>query len=436
MRLQKSLFRDNVADVTSLPHYALLRLAGELAAQRGTRAFLVGGPVRDFLLDRPSPDIDIAVEKDCRGFGQALADRLGGRFVYHSRFLTGTVQIERPGRESAPLPEHIDITQTRKEMYRRPAVLPEVEPAPIEEDLARRDFTINAMALAITPAEFGQLLDPHHGQADLQKRLIRILHPRSFQDDPTRAFRGLRFAGRLGFKLEPGTLRMLRECIKEKTASLLTPERILQELRLICAEPRAAQILKAVLKEGLLASCFDSPLPVSSSSIIRTVRQIASQARPDLLYLYLLTLLPLTSRFPITRQEREAVRQLKRFPALREQLLNASKPSAVYRLLAPISTTSLELLSLIETKPVRQVIRQYLRTLAQVRISTTGADLRRFGLPAGPLYRGILNELLCARLDGLVTTDAAEQKLAKALVRKAVSRLPRQTASNLTSSHA
>src|SRR3954468_1208070 len=165
-------------------------------------AFLVGGAVRDLVRGADAVDLDIAVEGSARSVARALAGRLSGRAVQHERFGTATV-------EAGDL--SFDVAGTRRESYERPGALPTVEPASLAEDLGRRDFTINAMAVGLTGDDLGHLYDPCGGLADMDAGLIRVLHDRSFLDDPTRLLRAVRYAVRLGFSLDPETERLARE---------------------------------------------------------------------------------------------------------------------------------------------------------------------------------------------------------------------------------
>src|SRR5215216_406156 len=165
-------------------------------AAPGTAVYLVGGAVRDLVLGRERADLDLVVEGD----PAALGRRLGGEIRTHERFSTATVHLN--GGE-------LDLATSRSESYARPGALPDVRPAPLADDLARRDFTINAMALPITGEP--KLIDPHCGLADLRRGTLRVLHERSFVDDPTRALRAARYAARYGFALEPETERLLRD---------------------------------------------------------------------------------------------------------------------------------------------------------------------------------------------------------------------------------
>jgi tRNA nucleotidyltransferase (CCA-adding enzyme) len=194
----------------------------ELEAVRGEAeepVYLVGGAVRDLLLGRPRADVDLVVVGDAAG----LASRLGGAGVEHERF--GTVKAEVEGHE-------VDIASARTETYPQPGALPVVSPAEsIEVDLGRRDFTINAMAIPL--AGEPRLVDPHGGRADLERGLLRVLHPRSFEDDATRAIRAARYAARFGFTLEPETDRFMRRA----DLTTVSADRRRAELERLAVEP-------------------------------------------------------------------------------------------------------------------------------------------------------------------------------------------------------
>jgi tRNA nucleotidyltransferase (CCA-adding enzyme) len=195
--------------------------------------YLVGGAVRDLLLGRERGDVDVVVEGDAG----ALARRLGGEVVEHERFRTAKAALE--GVE-------VDLASARTESYQQPGSLPDVRPAGIEEDLGRRDFTINALALPLRGER--ELLDPHGGLADLDAGLLRVLHQGSFVDDPTRALRAARYAARFDFGLEPGTEALLRDA----DLATVSQDRTAAELRRIAAEPEAPQALRLLAEWELL----------------------------------------------------------------------------------------------------------------------------------------------------------------------------------------
>ncbi|MGE5281393.1 MAG: CCA tRNA nucleotidyltransferase [Chloroflexota bacterium] len=216
---------------------ALQHMHPELDAVReagGDPVYLVGGAVRDLLLGRGRADIDLVIE----GEAAALAERLGADVVSHERFATAKVRLD--GHE-------VDVASARSESYPHPGALPAVEPgATLEEDLGRRDFTINAMAIALDGT--ARLIDPYGGQADLAAKQLRVLHPRSFADDPTRAIRAARYAARFGFELEPGTEKLLR---KTDLDTVSAGRRDAELLRL-AAEPSAPDAYRLLAEWGLI----------------------------------------------------------------------------------------------------------------------------------------------------------------------------------------
>ena len=177
--------------------WALITRLADLAANRASPLYIVGGRVRDLLLERPATDLDLVVEGDALELVRALALDQGGEAVVHPRFGTATYR-------NGTL--RFDLATARTETYSRPGVLPDVRPGPIEEDLARRDFTVNAMALRLSPPDAGTLLDRFGSRQDVEEGLIRVLHDGSFVDDPTRIMRAIRYEQRLGFQIEPSTL--------------------------------------------------------------------------------------------------------------------------------------------------------------------------------------------------------------------------------------
>jgi tRNA nucleotidyltransferase (CCA-adding enzyme) len=222
-----------IEDLSEALHSAYPELA---AVQEASDApvYLVGGAVRDLLLDRARSDLDLVVVGDAA----ALAASLGADHIEHERFATAKVRLD--GHE-------LDIATARTESYQRPGALPDVQPATeIEADLTRRDFTINAMALPI--AGEAEPIDPHGGRGDLEAGLLRVLHERSFEDDPTRALRAARYAARFGFELEPRTA----ELIRKTDLSTVSAERRDAELLRLAAEPAAARGFELLAGWGLV----------------------------------------------------------------------------------------------------------------------------------------------------------------------------------------
>lgn len=407
-----------------------------VAQRMGGRVFLVGGPVRDSLIGYLSPDWDLAVDlrqptansrqptAKLKKFLAETARQLPARFVFHTRFLTATIELK-----NSDLPKRIDISHTRQEFYPHPGSLPIVKPASIEEDLYRRDFTINAMAVELTPPSAFRLspsafrlIDPYNGQGDLSRRLIRIIHPESFILDPTRIFRGIRFAIRLGYEIESGTLYLLRKTVREKYPALLTPERVLYELRCIVKEKEALKILEAIVHEGVLAAAWNWQPPDNFLTEVKKVVQ--SGLGPEVLYNYLLSVLPVANSWPITREERESRAALENFLKIEKKLQQANKPSKIYQLLKGTPLPALKILTAIKNRSIIKKIELFLNELNFVQPALKASDLMALGITPGPLMGKITRELLYAKLDKRVSTPAEELILVKSLLQKVKGRQP------------
>ena len=215
----------------------LLRRLGAIADEQGVSAYAVGGCVRDWMLRRggADSDLDITVEGNGPAFADAAARALDASATVHEQF--GTATLALPGSPA----RRIDVATCRKETYAKPAAYPRVTPGTLRDDLFRRDFTINAMAVALSSAQFGRLIDPFGGARDLSRRRLRVLHPRSFEDDPSRILRGVRFLARFGFEWYPDTERMACAAMAAGAIGWLNTGRLRKELDRILAEgkPRA-----------------------------------------------------------------------------------------------------------------------------------------------------------------------------------------------------
>jgi tRNA nucleotidyltransferase (CCA-adding enzyme) len=223
-------------------HAARLADIGRIAAQLRVPAYLVGGPVRDVLLCRVSLDVDVMVEGDAASLAQALAGHFHGRLTTHDRF--GTAVVELPG-------WHVDVATARRERYPVPGVLPVVEPAPPAEDLQRRDFSINAMALRLDQ-DLGLLMDPFGGAADLRAGVVRGLHEQTFRDDPTRAVRAARYCARYGCRLDPATRGWLAAALEGGALATVTTQRHWGELSRLLTEATAPEAVDLLASWGVL----------------------------------------------------------------------------------------------------------------------------------------------------------------------------------------
>jgi len=242
----------------------VLREVGEIAEKRGVRAYLVGGVVRDLLLGVANLDVDVVVEGDGIGLAKELVARTGGRVRAHAKF--GTAVAVLPG------DFHLDVASARREFYDRPAALPEVERSSIREDLARRDFSINSMAIALDTPHRGELLDFFGGLRDLNHRKIRVLHNLSFVEDPTRIYRAVRFGRRYGFFMDEHTEELARQAIEMRMVEHLTDVRIREELIAILSEESAFAAVERLDELGALKGIH--PKIVADDELARTFANV------------------------------------------------------------------------------------------------------------------------------------------------------------------
>ena len=387
--------------------------AGKAAQSRGQSLYLVGGVVRDLLLGRTNLDLDLVVEGDAIALASELAGSKGARIVTHPRFGTAKLQWQE---------RSIDLATARSETYPKPGALPTVQPGTIDSDLARRDFTINAMAVKLNPASYGELLDPHGGRDDLKRKLVRMLHEKSFIDDATRIWRGLRYEQRLDFQLEPSTLKLL----KRDTAMLATAsgDRIRHELELALKEELPEKILRRADELGVLARVHPA-LKADGwlAERLAQARQLSSPGSPPLaLYLALLA-------YPLSGEETEQLISYLRLPKTLAQTLRDTaviraglkalsapdlKPSGIYSLLNGYGSVALTAsLIAVDSSTASERIHFYLNKLRYVKPVLSGADLKRMGVTQGPRIREALNMLREARLDGKVKSKKEEEEMVR-----------------------
>ncbi|HUP27883.1 MAG TPA: hypothetical protein VM409_05560, partial [Chloroflexia bacterium] len=244
-------FPNDISDVpakisAALPdkYASLLESAARLAEAHGWTIYLVGGYIRDCLLGVLSFDIDISVEGDALTLATEVASETGGQVEGHDQFSTATVKY--------PDSFDLDIVTARRESYPRPGVLPVVEAGTIADDLARRDFSINALAVRLTRSGPSELLDPFGGRGDLQAKQVRVLHSASFRDDPTRIFRAVKIARRLGFTIEKATLELILQAVRDGALYTVSVDRVTRELLFIMGEEQGDAMLADLHHLGVL----------------------------------------------------------------------------------------------------------------------------------------------------------------------------------------
>ena len=390
----------------------LLQLVADEATQRGLPLYVVGGSVRDLVLDRPVNDFDLTVEGDAIALARALAKKYGGSVTVHTKF--GTAKWFLPNDLQADH-DTLDLVSARSEIYKHPAALPTVKFGSIKDDLRRRDFTINAIALRLDGFHFGELRDDFHGLDDLQKEIVRVLHSRSFVDDPTRMYRAVRYEGRYGFKIAEDTLAFIPEA--RSFVEKLSPQRIRHELDLILDEPNAVSMLKRLDQLDLL-TCIHPALANFSQSKLATLKSNdpALQTRNSRWALWLMHLTDQDIEFINDRLHFMAdLLKVLRSIALLEANLTALvglKPSEVVGMLEGYSFKALEVVSAaLPEGELKNTLLRYLSEWWHIKPKTTGHDLKKRGIPPGPKYTEILRRLRAAWLDGEVKTEEEEKKL-------------------------
>jgi len=257
------------------PQRRALELVKQVATEKGLKPFLVGGPVRDLLLGRPAIDIDLTLEEGSAELARGVAKAVNGRVRSFPQFLT--YKVEGDG-----LPE-IDIATARKEKYRAPGALPTVSEGKLRDDLQRRDFSINAIAMSLGDES---LQDPLHGESDLRQRLIRVLHEKSFIDDPTRIFRAIRLATRLDFALDDKTFELMSEAIATGAFATISKERVWHETFLAMDEQAAPQVLAELRHSGALDIVFGPPRDDVRPQLDEVARVLANEPDLDRYVLY------------------------------------------------------------------------------------------------------------------------------------------------------
>ncbi len=393
-----------------------------LAAAHGARAFLAGGLVRDVWRGESNAarDLDVVVEGDGPGVARALANELGGALVEHERFLTASVETPRHGR--------IDVVTARAERYERPGALPRVLPASMAQDLRRRDFTVNAMAVELATGAFG-LLDPLGGIADLEHRRLRVLHPLSFVEDPTRMLRAARYAARLGLTADRWTLRCQALALRLAPYPALSASRFAAELERLLREPSPAAALTLAVRAGVVrildprwrpgratamrlaaldatlewatAHRLASPLTVAVLALAGEQRSAVATALPERLGL---------SGDLLSRVRRA----LEDPPGLTARVRGAGSRSETARALREAGGVALALLHLTEPA-IRERLEWYVRDGRTVTPELSGDDVIALGVARGPRVSEVLQALRDGRLDGRFVDRQAEIRYVRSL---------------------
>ncbi|MCX7661951.1 MAG: hypothetical protein N2Z79_04640 [Candidatus Omnitrophica bacterium] len=395
----------------------ILILIKKLSREYGKKVYLVGGPVRDLLLGIKNLDLDIAIEaEEILDFAKALAKKLKAEFLYHEDFNTVSLNYKYG---------KLDLAMTRKEFYPYPGSLPKVSFGTIREDLLRRDFTINAMAVELGEEK---LVDFFGGRNDLSKGLIRILHERSFLEDPTRILRAIRFKTRYDFKIEEHTLRLLKEAIKENFLNNVSRQRIFNELILSLKEEKPLKQILAI--EDMLGFGFLQPRIRLDFKVLGGIenqynwfiKKYSEKVRLWLIYLIgILDNLSSSNANSLIRffpLKKEILREL--FIYLRKKNdfhFLGKRNISPYRIYSILNPLCLEAILFLKAKYIQKNFQKnlidFLSSYRRVSLNISGEDLKNLGIKPGPKYRQILEFLLKNKLNGKIKTLQDELNLVR-----------------------
>ncbi len=410
--------------------FRLLQQAGEAAERQRVPVYAVGGSVRDLLLATPTCDVDLVVEGRGIHFAKTFAQQHKARVTTHERFGTATVTFADG--------QKLDIATARKEYYAQPAALPTVEPSDITNDLRRRDFTINAMAVRLNTTRFGELVDSCGGQRDLDDNTIRVLHDRSFIEDPTRVFRAIRFEQRLGFRLSRDTTLLIREAVQEHIFRQLSPARLSDAILQVLSEREPGNVLARLADYKLLQ--FIHPQLKWSPGLARLLKKTEQAIERSIRFnpdrslqrwvvsgMALMDTLPspdveaTLARFTFPRRQARSIRWVRQegkslLRTLSQQQRGGSHETC--RLLRTLpSETIVFLLAKTRSETVTRTLSALLADSHHATPLFTGEDLKAMGLKPGPLYKTVLDRLCDARLNGTVKTKTDERRLVERLTK-------------------
>jgi len=371
----------------------IVRQIGKIVSENGDRAFLVGGPVRDLILKRDVVDIDFLCEKDAIKSAEAVNKEIGGVIKKYPEF--GTVSIKTDN-------IIIDFATARKEVYKTPGSLPSVSSADIIEDLQRRDFTINAAAMDVSPENLGYLIDPFNGIRDIHQGIIKILHPKSFREDPTRILRALRFASRFGFKIDRNTEKLLRENVWRLKDSISAERRRKEVISLLKEGENTVLNLE---KYGVLPVLMFNMPEKEHLNYLESIRVENKQKNLWFSFFLLLTeseKIEILSKFYNLRKKEN--QQINILNNLDENWWNNERE--IIHTFLRSDTLSLYYLQA-RYEPARSIIARYLK-FGKVRIYLTGKKLKQMGFQEGEVIGEIKNALIEKHWMGEIETEQEE----------------------------
>ncbi len=388
--------------------YYLLELFGKLSAKNNQQIYLVGGSVRDLFLGIRSLDFDFVLSKDATEFGNMLSDALKTKVIIHKDF--GTIHFSYEGYE-------FDFVTARREWYNKNSILPNVENATLKEDLSRRDFTVNAMAISIMPYDFGRLIDLFNGLKDLSEKTIRVLYPLSFLEDPSRLLRAIKYEAKLGFKLSEDTEYLFKKAVELGALMNTKSQRITQELFELLSETYSKKAINLMEKRGVLKEFFGiKRLSKIKKEALEEEETIVSKYGLSRLKINLFILLygkkkeeieKILSGFSVKKKTiKEITNGLRIIRQIRRQ--KKIKEENVLELIKMPKEITASVLLFLKDEKHKEELTEYLKNPNKLKPEITGKDLKALGLKEGKQFGEILKELIILKLKGKIKTKKDE----------------------------
>lgn len=412
----------------------LLDKVRDCAEATGLKVYLVGGMVRDLIVGREDYDLDIVVEGDAHFFAQALAGGLGVDYKKHTSFGTATVYSS---------PVKIDLATARKETYAHDGALPEIEPSTLEDDLIRRDFTLNALALSLNADNFGELIDFYSGCKHLNQGKLCILHDKSFMDDPTRILRGIRFKERFGFRFGSQTSILLKEAMLFNALNKVSKHRIKEELISMFNEENVVAIIETLYRStsfSFFASEDASKRPDSNllNKVNKTLvwfdKNFPHEDDIDKSLIYFMVLFcglndeevyEIVQNFAFNKTQRSKI--MSALNCVVSSVARAEAASQIYKVLEPLSLEAIIFFyAKARDQEVKEKILHFYSKLKHISLEISGKDLKELGVEPAHIYSEILEETLHHKIDGKAPTKEHELERVKEIRTKIKTRKHRK----------
>lgn len=406
--------------------YKLIYKSGLLADEYNINAYIVGGIVRDLFLNKSDVDIDLTVEGNGMEFAKYVADKLKGVYKGFEKFKTGKVFLKNK--------IVIDITSARKEFYKSPAALPDIDFTNLKFDLYRRDFTINAMAIQINKKKFGLFIDPFNGYKDLKNKIIKVLHDKSFIDDPTRILRAIRFEQRFNFKIETKTLEILKNSLKINIFDKVSGERLTDEFLQIFKEKNIYKILKKAEELGILKKINDKII-INNKTHKMLVNFNKLKMEPYLndvdknciFFMIVINSLDIKNtkkfinRLKLKNDYKKPILRVKnnlKIIGLKLKSLYKDKGVLYFLLKNCFKEELFYYILYFNDKKISKVIKFFLLKLKDIKINITGGDLIKLGLKPGPIFKKIFDNIIKAKIKGVIKNREQEIEYARNILNK------------------